>query len=298
MGNKEIWLAGLATSMGWGLTGIFVQLMPTSSALFITASRLAVALLISLPLLLLHRPSQQSLLSTVRYLAAFPLAAMLVGYYLLATTAFQLSSVPEVALLLSTPPLFILLFRSFTTKRPRLAELTGAAMSISGMLIIMLPKLTNNQTDSEWQLIGNVCALGASMLTAGYALLFKHLVSVRQLFIYPLGVSLLTFMLGGMSLGLMVIVSAAVPDWARFTLDDWAVTLALGFISTALPTLGYAFVSNNAPALITSLISLLIPVFAGVFAYLLFAQLLEWPFYLGSLLIIGAVVTIVRQANK
>jgi drug/metabolite transporter (DMT)-like permease len=89
-----------------GLTGIFVRLLPSLSPLTVTAGRLFVALTVVLPILGLFRESRQSFKSAMGRPIAYVLALLLAGYYLLATAAFQMAPVAEVALLLSTPPLF------------------------------------------------------------------------------------------------------------------------------------------------------------------------------------------------
>ena len=95
----------------WGLTGIFVRLLPGMSPLAVTTGRLSGALVVALPFFAISDARRSSLRLAVKKPVAYALASLLVGYYLLATAAFQLSPVAEVALLLSTPPLFVLASR-------------------------------------------------------------------------------------------------------------------------------------------------------------------------------------------
>jgi len=81
-----------------------------------------------LPILGLLRSSRRSFRSALRHPAAYVLALLLAGYYLLATAAFQMAPVAEVALLLSTPPLFVLAFRRVRGDIPGRAEIAGAVL--------------------------------------------------------------------------------------------------------------------------------------------------------------------------
>jgi len=109
-------MIALITSLTWGLTGIFVRLLPGISPLAITAVRMAVALLCALPVSAYGYSGMTrrtgGLASALRRPAAYVLALFMVCYYLLATSAFQRAPVAEVGLLISTQPLFVLAIRS------------------------------------------------------------------------------------------------------------------------------------------------------------------------------------------
>lgn len=102
--------AGL-TAMMWGLTGIFVRLLPPVSPLAVTTGRLLVALIVALPILAVSDINRLNLKVALKNPVAYALASLLGAYYFLATAAFQLAPVAEVALLLSTTPLFVLTLR-------------------------------------------------------------------------------------------------------------------------------------------------------------------------------------------
>jgi drug/metabolite transporter, DME family len=104
-------LAAGLTAVMWALTGIFVRLLPAVSPLAVTPGRLLGAPIVALSIFATSSAKRSSLNEAIKNPVAYALAFLLAGYYLLATAAFQLAPVPEVAVLLSTPPLFVLALR-------------------------------------------------------------------------------------------------------------------------------------------------------------------------------------------
>lgn len=296
MSDKLLLLVAATTSLTWGLTGIFVRMLPPISPLLVASGRLFIALLFVLPIILLMQNRQHGLVIVCKRPIAYLLASLLVAYYALATVAFQLAPVAEVALLLSTPPLFVLALRCLFGQKPALLELIGALLALGGMVIIMLPKLALGGHLSMQQITGDLSAIGAALMTALYAFSFK-LLSEQGRAPEASGVALLTFALGSLVLALMAAVSANPTDLELLDTKAMYLFIGLGVICTAIPTFGFALASKRLPAIITASISLFIPLFAGIFAYLLLAESLSSNFVFGSLLVIGGVIMIIRQ-NK
>ncbi len=115
--RRAVLAAGL-TAVMWGLTGILVRLLPPVSPLAVTAGRLVAALIVALPFVAISNAKRSSLKEALKRPVGYVLASLLTGYYLLATAAFQLAPVAEVALLLSTPPLFVLVRRRIRGDAP------------------------------------------------------------------------------------------------------------------------------------------------------------------------------------
>ena len=122
-------LAASLTAVMWGLTGIFVRLLPGLSPLAVTTVRLSGSLIVAFPLFAISDAKRSSLKLAVKKPVAYALASLLAGYYLLATAAFQLAPVAEVALLLSTPPLFVLALRRIRGDVPKVLEVLGEAIA-------------------------------------------------------------------------------------------------------------------------------------------------------------------------
>ena len=295
MERNALLAAGL-TSLMWGLTGIFVRLLPPLSPLTVTAGRLLIALVVAVPVLVLYRGSRQSFKSVLVRPIAYVFALLLAAYYLLATAAFQMAPVAEVALLLSTTPLFVLAFRSVRGDIPTRTEIGGALLAMTGIAIILAPKLSFAAGMPIHHLTGNVLAMCAAGLTAFYAYMYRIL-SVRGVAPETMGVSLLTFAMGGIVLSLMAGLAPAPSGWD--TLDGVAllVLVGLGVLSTAIPTIGFAVAAKRLPAVATATISLFIPLFAGLFAFLILGEKLTPMFIPGGILVLGGIAMVLRQGQ-
>ncbi|MEZ5591460.1 MAG: DMT family transporter [Gammaproteobacteria bacterium] len=288
-------VAGL-TSLLWGLTGIFVRWLPSLPPLTITAGRLLVSLLVVLPVLGLFQSSRQAFKSVLKRPVAYVLALLLASYYLLATTAFQMAPVAEVALLLSTPPLFILSFRRIRGNIPNRSEIGGALLAVVGIGLILAPGMSFAGHSPTHHLTGNLLAVCAAGLTALYAYTYRIL-HERDVAPETTGVSLLTFTSGSLILVLMV--GFAPTPAGLETLHGHAllVLLGLGVLCTAIPSIGFALASKRLPAVVTATISLFIPLFAGLFAFLLLGEKLSALFIPGSILVLGGIALILRQSR-
>jgi drug/metabolite transporter, DME family len=89
----------------WGVKGILVRLLPPVSPLAITGGRLVGALIVALPIFATCKTKRSGLKKALKNPVGYVHVSFLTDYYLLATAAFQLAPVAEVALLLSTQPL-------------------------------------------------------------------------------------------------------------------------------------------------------------------------------------------------
>jgi len=293
MERNALLAAGL-TSMMWGLTGVFVRMLPHLSPLTVTAGRLLVALVVVLPVLGFFRSSRQSFKSELGRPVAHVLAWLLAGYYLLATAAFQMAPVAEVALLLSTPPLFVLAFRRVQGDTPSSIEIGGALLAVSGITLILVPKMSFAGDMPIHHLTGNILAMCAAGLTAFYAYMYRILAE-RGAAPETMGVALLTFVSGSVIMALMVGFVPIPSVWGKLNGHALLVFLGLGVLSTAIPTIGFAVASKRLPAVVTAMISLFIPLFAGLFAFLILGEKLSPMFIPGGILVLGGIAMILRQ---
>jgi drug/metabolite transporter (DMT)-like permease len=288
--------AASLTAALWGLTGIFVRLLPPIAPVAVTAGRLMVALVVALPLLAFWDAGRQGMRNALGHPLAYLLALLLAGYYLLATAAFQMAPVAEVALLLSTPPLFVLTYRRLRGDRPAGNELAGALLAVAGMGVILAPRLSlADAVDAadHARLLGDSLAIGAAALTAGYAWLFRRL-AARAIAPSALGVTFLTLLLGSVVLAGPAIVSGGL---AGMTADASQISLMLGLgvLCTAIPSLGFAFASRRLPPVATASISLFIPLFAALFAHFLLDEAMSPTLLPGGALVLGGLAWMLRK---
>lgn len=275
---------------------MFIRLLPSINPLTITAGRLVIALATALPIFLLFRDAQQSFKSAINNTFSYILALLLVGYYLLATAAFQMAPVAEVALLLSTPPLFVLAIRRIRGEHSFRTEIGGALLAICGIAIILFPRMSFVGEQSIKYFYGNITAICAAALTAIYAYTYRIL-SEKGRSPESIGVSLLTFALGGVTLALVVIFRPVPSGLTTLNNSAIFIFLGLGVISTAVPSLGFALASKRLPAIITATISLFIPVFSGLFAFLILGEKISIMFLVGGVLVLWGVVMIIRASR-
>jgi drug/metabolite transporter, DME family len=163
--EKSAILAAGLTAVMWGVTGIFVRLLPPVSPIAVTAGRLVGALVVAVPIVTTSNAKRSSLKEALKNPVGYILASLLTGYYLLATAAFQLAPAAEVALLLSTPPLFVLALRRIRGDAPTALELLGAGFAVAGITLVLGPRLTLAERFGNHRLVGDLLASGAAVLT-------------------------------------------------------------------------------------------------------------------------------------
>ena len=294
--RRAILAAGL-TAVMWGVTGIFVRLLPPVSPLAVTAGRLGGALIVALPILAISNAKRSSLMETLKNPFGYVLASLLTGYYLLATAAFQLAPVAEVALLLSTPPLFVLALRRVRGDAPTVLELLGAGLAVAGIALILGPRLTVAERFGSRRLLGDVLAICAAVLTALYVYLYRHLAKTRRA-PEPTSVTLMTFVLGSVALAAIGWVVRTTISWEAFSGTRLLIFLGLAIFCTAIPSFAFAFASERLPSVVTATISLLIPLFAAAFAFAILGENVSSTAIPGSVLVVAGIVIILRQSNQ
>jgi drug/metabolite transporter (DMT)-like permease len=270
--------AGL-TALLWGLTGVFVRLLPSLPPLTLTALRLAIALVVLLPMLGIAPTMRRALGVVAKQASAYALASLLVGYYLLATAAFQLAPVAEVAVLLSTSPVFVLSIRRLRGEPVRRRQAAGALLALSGIAIVVAPSRSPGAAPTGARLAGDGLAACAAALTAVYATYFNALAQ-RGRAPDSVALSVLT-----LAVGVIVAGSAAALLEPQAAVGPWetkiALLLGLGVLCTAVPTIGFAVASRRLAAVVTACISLSIPIFAALFAQWLLGEALSVLFVPG-----------------
>lgn len=286
--------AAAITALGWGLTGAVIRMLPPISPVSVTAARLLLAAIVTLPLVPLLFAGNTDIWRVWRQPAAYALAGLLAGYYLLATAAFQLAPVAEAALLLSTPPLYVVLWHRCSGRRSARVEAVGAVTALSGLVLLLAPQWSLAGPDLTDRISGDVLALLASLLVAVYALYFRSMAAdARQP--HAGGLTLMTFALGAVVLAAVHMTMDAAPlrGFGAAELPLWAV---LGVVCTALPSAGYAFASRRLPAVITTSVSLLLPLLAALFAYLLLGESVPPSALPGAALVLTGIGLILRRS--
>ena len=83
-----------------------------------------------------------------------------------------------------------------------------------------------------------------------------------------------------------------------FGTTNLLIFVGLAIFCTAIPSLAFAFASERLPSVVTATISLLIPLFAGAFAFVILGEKVPSTAIPGSVLVVAGIVMILRQNNQ
>lgn len=296
--NPQALGAAALTAIAWGLTGIFVFLLPPVSAFYIAGGRLLLGLFCVLPALLLSATSRDALFDAARRPVAYVFAGLLSIYYLSATSGFQHAPVAEVALLLCVAPIFVLLLRRLRGDVPSRREVGGAVLALIGLAWILAPRLAGSNSTHDNHLLGDALAIAAAACTALYADAYARL-HKRGLSPDPFGTTCLTLIVGSVVLlGLATLFAEPLPATLGGDLRSLWLLLGLGVLCTGIPSMSFAYASKHLPPLVTATISLLIPVFAALFAALCLDQVLPLSMLPGSLVLLSGVALVLYGSRR
>lgn len=284
------------TSLAWGATGVFIRFLPALSPFSIAAGRLLFAFLFLLPTFLFSSRVRHSFIEVITEPIAYFLALLMIGYYLLATTAFQLSSVAELALLLSITPIYVMMFSFISGKKPCFLEVLGGGVAISGLVIVLQPNAML-MVNSSNQLFGNILAMIAAALVGLYSFIYRSL-SQKKSSPDSIGVSALTFFLGSIVLLIFTLNERDYGNLSSLDGKQILVLVMLGVFSTSFPSIGFAIVSRELPPLISACVSLMIPLFASAMAFVILTEVPSLWFIPGGTLVLVGVGIILRYQSS
>jgi drug/metabolite transporter (DMT)-like permease len=278
--------AGLLAPATWGLTGVIVRLLHGLPTLSIVAVRLLVAAVVLAPWAL--RRSHQ-------FAAVFrsPLPAAMGAYYIFATEAFSRAPVVEVTLLVGSAPVIVVVLGYLGGVRPVRQQVIGTFVAILGLVIFLHPA----EQISHERASGYLFAFAAAAASAVYAVGLRARAQSQR----PLDALALTVMacvIGAAASCLLLgpeMFASALP---RPSPTESLYLALLGSVCTAVPTLAFGVAAARLPAVVTTSLGLMTPLFAAVFAGLL---LHEWPTLAavaGALIAIAGVVLVLRSPAR
>ncbi|MBE9181601.1 DMT family transporter [Oculatella sp. LEGE 06141] len=278
--------SGCFAALGWGLTGILIKLMPQFTTLEVLSIRLVVAFLVMFPIFLLRRSLRSDLCLLMGKPLALVLSSLMVLYYLFAVRAFQLAPVSDVVLMVGLSPLLGLAVK-FILRKPLVAtEGIGAIAAFSGLVLFILPKLQGQGSDRATYLMGLFFAFLSAAITLAYASLFKYYAATQPL-LNPVLVAFITFAIGSMIITPITLFSTSQHLRLLFQPNRVAIALALGVLSTVIPTVCYSYAARNLSPILTTALNLITPIFAAAIAAMMLGEHLPlWS-------VAGAAVTLV-----
>ena len=276
----------------WSLAGVWIRLLPGVPLTTIVAGRLALALAIVGPVALwrwrrLGRASG----------AAWALAGLMVGYYVLAVAAFRLTAVAEGTLFVNASPLFAVAWAVVRGEPVRTGERWGTVLALAGVAVILAPGLVTGTEAGIERVVGDLLALGAALGMAMYSIAFSRLRAAGRA---PdaLLVTTLTFVLGALALGVLLATAPAATLTGLDGTRAWGSLAGLAVVTTDVPTFAYSVASSRLPPILTTSVRLLTPAFAAVAAWVVLAEVPSVWLIPGGALVLGGLALSVRASAR
>jgi drug/metabolite transporter (DMT)-like permease len=290
-------MAALLATATWGMVGIFVRWLPGWSPFAVLAGRFLVATAAMLPILLLMPSIRHDLTRSLRIPAIWWLSLLAIGSSFLGTTAFQMAPVGAVTLLFTTSPLFIIAYKYVMRLDIKKGEGWGILIATTGVIIILLPQLSNDRSISWQTILGYLLALGAAGVVTIYTVLFNTFTD-RGIAPKSINIVFMTCFLGGILFLLCTILFTKLSLDTSIDRQEICVLLGLGIFSTALPFFCYTVAAQRLPIVLATSILLLEPVFAVLFASIALREIPSLWFGIGSILVFWGLRSIARAANS
>lgn len=296
--DKAGLVAAFSAALAWAFTGIFIRYLNDFSAAAIIAGRCGFALL-GAGLLLFVRKKRISPGQIFGSVPAWQLSLLMVGYYILAVIAFQFAPVGEVALIISTSPLFALIYRRVNGIPITVAEGAGACIAIVGVGLVVAAGAespTYKPTLVE-RLTGDALALAGSAVMAGYSILYRNVAQTGAP--SSRAVTFLIFLVGTLLLSAwLIVVGNGQQTVQKLNTDNLLLFAGLGLGSTVLPTVCYSFASHKLSSLLATSIRLLTPLLSALLAILLLNEIPGLIFWPGTLFILAGLYLIITKAGR
>ena len=274
--------AGLLAPVTWGLTGAFVRLLHGLPTLSIVAIRLVIAAVVLAPWAWRRRAALAAALRS-------PLAAAMGAYYLLATEAFARLPVVEVTLIVGAAPVIAVGLEFARGLRPVRQQLVGAVIAVVGLVLFLRP----GKALSPDQALGLVFAFGAAVTSAAYAVGLRARAQAGRP-LDPLALTMIACVIGAGGGFLLLGFTLPVSLLPTPSVLELLYLVLLGTVCTAVPTLAFGIASGRLPAVLTTSLGLMTPLFAALFAGLMLG---EWPAPAalpGALVAIAGVIVVLR----
>jgi len=246
----------------WALTGVFIRLLDVPSSAMIIFGRLIIAAVVLMPLVIRDK---EALGRAIRS----PLSLLMALYYIFATEAFVRSTIAEVVLIVGLTPLIVLFIERYYGQKITANSIFGASVTVIGLAAFIFPSLNEF---GEQRLSGDLFAFAAAIVSAAFAVGIRR----RKLNNNPvkiLSLTFVTFCYGIILSGGLVYLNN--PTFAvNLSQNNIVLFVALGVISTALPTLSFGIAAARLSSVTTASLTLLTPIWAAVIGGILIS---EWP---------------------
>lgn len=219
-----------------------------------------------------------------RHLLQF-IAAGLTGftfYQLGFVLGLDRTSIFASSLLISTSPLFTMLFLALIGERSPWLNWVGLVISVAGVAVFLLDK-----RDGERTLAGDLLSIMAAASFAAYGIINRPLVKSYA----PVTYTFWTIAFGAVPLLLAGIPQSRAQDWASVPASSWLAVLYMVIFPVYVAYMLWNFgIRHRGAALATSFV-LLVPVLSGVFSALFFDEKFGAMKVAGAVLVLAGLLT-------
>ncbi|MGH1350936.1 MAG: DMT family transporter [Methyloligellaceae bacterium] len=274
----------------WALPGVFVRQLPELALLELSAWRLIPTIFPFIIILFLSCRFRIAVIGVLRDPMVLLASLFMTAYFTISNLAFSYAPIAVVALLISLAPLWVMLFEKMTGSRQSIRETAGASLAFAGLVICLWPGLTG--ADKSIGVMGIAGGLTCSFLSAAFVLISRFRNNGDSY--RPMAATFFVFIFGIPLLLLSQFTEATYGPW-NLEFSGYLDLIALGIISTAVPTLCYAFIGSRMPATVTALMNLLVPPAAAVAAWLFLGERLSPLALTGGAVSLGGLLLVVTR---
>ena len=173
----------------------------------------------------------------------------------------------------------------------------GILLAMAGVILILFPQLSGDRSTSWQPITGYLLALGTAGLVTFYTVLFTTFTN-RDIAPKSINIVFMTCLLGGIISLLCTTFFTKLPLKSGIDRQEIFLFLGLGILSTVLPFFCYTIAVQRLPIIMTTLILLLEPMFAVLFASIALQEIPSLWFGIGSILVFWGLLSTARATNS
>lgn len=281
MSNRDLTIF-ITLSFMWSLSFIFYRIgVPEFGSLAFASLRVVLAGITMLVFVLVSKKNRQGIRENWKVLTLVGLFSAAVPFILFAFSARSVNAGVLAVLNASVPMMSGFIASVFFRDRLSKKQILGLVIGVIGVVILMSENLFGGQGAES----------GSGLLPMGYALLacVGYAVGANITRNYLDNVSPVAITAGSLIIASVIMLPVAVyefPYGKSISITAWVAVICIGVFSTAIALIFMnQLIKSIGPVRATS-ITLVIPIFAIIFGYLLLGEALDTPAIIGSMVIL------------
>lgn len=281
MSNRDL-IIFMTLSFMWSLSFIFYRIgVPEFGSLAFASLRVVFAGMVMLVFVLISPKNREGIRDNWKVLTLVGLFSAAIPFMLFAFSARSVNAGVLAVLNASVPMMSGFIASTFFKDRLSKKQILGLIIGVIGVIILMSESLFGSQSASS----------ESSLLPMGYALFacVGYAVGANITRNYLYNVSPVAITAGSLIIASIIMLPIAVyefPYGKTISFTAWMSVFCIGVFSTAIALIFMnQLIKSIGPMRATS-ITLVIPIFAIIFGYLLLGEALDTPAIIGSVVIL------------